>query len=271
MQTHNTTAEPSNVSFLNRHGPSVAAQIAKLKAFAPITSIVCDLNLSLSHSEAKSIGTRLMAKVELETTAVFNSICCDPSKEWVQGQIAPVVADLLASLYRSSGEACFDVDIASAVTPSLLTNIETSVPSLWRDTGSRVLVVDSMLNAISCFRGAFEKNSLGFSDVEDASDWAKGVIFEGAQHAVSIVQSEVACGTGGDPVILLRSLIKQSGYALADAWRGHKHIGDPGVPGPSHDQILTDVKANHIERLDAAIDRICMINDDLDSALSGGF
>lgn len=250
---------------------SIAAQIARLKAFSPITSIICDLQLRLSDSDAREVGDRLMLKVEEESTAVCSAITGAEDSllvdtGYIRGQVAPVIADLVANLYRELGESCFDVNIASAVTPSLLNTLDISIPSVWRDSGSRVLVIDSMLTAISKFNSAFDAHTHNFVNKDDACRWAEDVIFSGAKRGVSIIESEVRSGYGGDPVILLRAMIKQSGSALADAWRAH-----PGrcVSSESDfDKVLDEIKDSHSNRLDSSIDRICTINDNLESAPS---
>jgi hypothetical protein len=250
---------------------SIAAQIARLKAFAPITSIICDLQFRLSDSDAREAGDRLMLKVEDESTAVCSAIIGAGDSllvdtGYIRGQVAPVIADLVANLYRELGDGCFDVNIASALTPSLLSTLDISIPSAWRDSGSRVLVIDSMLNAISKFRSAFDVNSHNFVNKDDACQWAEAVIFSGAKRGVSIIDSEVKSGSGGDPVILFRAMIKQSGSALADAWLAH-----PGrcVSSESDfDNVLDEIKDSHSNRLDSSIDRICNINDNLEAAPS---
>ncbi|MDA8663469.1 hypothetical protein N9L66_00715 [Porticoccaceae bacterium] len=272
MLAYNNSKSGSNVFSLNRPGLTIAAQISKLKAFYPISAIVCDLKHRHSFCEADKVGKRLIEKVEHECDAIFRLLDLGDEKleniDWIRGQIAPVVSSLLASLYRDIGNKCFDSDIANTVTPALLADVKMSVPSAWQNAGSRVLMIDSTLNALAEFKSAFKSNNLGFVSKEDACSWARSAIFDAAQHAVLIIQSEVPHGTDGDPVILMRAMIKQSGSALADAWRSAS-----GCWLKNDDDFvktLDEIKARQIEYMDAAIDIICSMNDDIASSVALG-
>jgi len=216
-QDHQHSEDPA---LQNHTGVGIATQIARLKAFAPITQILVEQSTILDQGEREELSRVLYAKVQLETDTLCQMLDVDPVEcPWIAGQIAPIVSEQVALTYRMYGLDGLKTSITPAFMPALLAQYAVTFPSCWDNRSDAVAIMSSALKALRLFDDAYQEGDLGHPNSLNVKGWAKDLLWKGSQHCINVISDEIGGGVDGDPVILQQAMLLDCGRILARCWR----------------------------------------------------